>query len=284
MGNLRVVSSGLYTTIQDRGRFGFSKYGVPKSGAMDQRSFLLANAVLGNDENCAVIEWTMIPPILEFDVPTLISITGAICIPFLNGKYQKMNTPVKVGKGDVLRFKNIKKGCFGFVGVKNGFQVKKVLKSRSFYKGITAAFFLVKNDQIPYQKYIDFKENFSTVSVSCFWENPDMIYCFEGPEFDQLSMQQKALIFADTFSVSNTRNRMAIQLFEQIPNDISPIISAPVLPGTVQLTPSGKLIVLMRDCQITGGYPRILQLSQESINCIAQKRVGEMIRFEKKFF
>ena len=73
---------------------------------------------------------------------------------------------------------------------------------------------------------------------------------------------------------------MAIQLKEVLTNKLSPIITGPVLPGTVQLTPSGKLIVLMRDCQTTGGYPRVLQLSEVGINSIAQKVVGDMLRFE----
>ena len=72
---------------------------------------------------------------------------------------------------------------------------------------------------------------------------------------------------------------MAIQLQEQLQNDLKPIITGPVVPGTVQLTPSGKLIVLMRDCQTTGGYPRILQLSDKGIRTIAQKLTNENINF-----
>ena len=62
-------------------------------------------------------------------------------------------------------------------------------------------------------------------------------------------------------------------------NNLKPIITSLVLPGTVQLTPSGKLIVLMRDCQTTGGYPRVLQLKESSIDILSQKLTGNNIHF-----
>ena len=82
------------------------------------------------------------------------------------------------------------------------------------------------------------------------------------------------------FIISEDNNRVGYRLKESLENNLKPILTSSVLPGTVQLTPSGKLIVLMRDCQVTGGYPRILQLSNESIDKLAQKITGDMIRFK----
>ena len=67
-----------------------------------------------------------------------------------------------------------------------------------------------------------------------------------------------------------------------IENQLKPILTSGVLPGTVQLTPSGELIILMRDCQVTGGYPRVLQLTEEAINILAQKTTKDKIQFELK--
>ncbi|MCO4822396.1 MAG: allophanate hydrolase subunit 2 family protein, partial [Flavobacteriaceae bacterium] len=72
------------------------------------------------------------------------------------------------------------------------------------------------------------------------------------------------------------------QLDGALLNELEPIITSLVMPGTVQLTPSGKLIVLMRDCQATGGYPRVLQLSDMAINVMAQKKTGDVIQFNIK--
>ena len=74
-------------------------------------------------------------------------------------------------------------------------------------------------------------------------------------------------------------NRTGFHLVEILENNLSQILTSAVLPGTVQLTPSGKLIVLMRDCQVTGGYPRILQLTEKSINIFSQKIAGDTFVF-----
>src|SRR5690606_7472652 len=105
---------------------------------------------------------------------------------------------------------------------------------------------------------------------------------YRGPEFGQLTDRQLVKLFSNTFSVAKENNRMAYQLNEEIDGVRGSMLTSATLPGTVQLTPSGKLIVLMKDGQTTGGYPRILQLSDYSISILAQKRMGDPIRFTLK--
>ncbi|WP_027393846.1 biotin-dependent carboxyltransferase family protein [Aquimarina latercula] len=279
-GKVELLSSGVYTTIQDGGRFGYSKYGVPKSGAMDLRSFFLVNAILNNEENSAVLEWTLVPPVLKFHQNTIVSITGAICDPYLNDVPCKMNSQIKIEKDDVLKFKNVRNGVYGYVGIFSGFLSEFVLNSRSQYNQITKFSRLFKNDMIAYNGFSRFSTLNSLVSSTVFWNELDSLHVYKGPEFDMLSDTQKDILLNHDFTISDIRNRMAISLEEALENDLSSMLSSPVLPGTVQLTPSGRLIVLMRDCQTTGGYPRILQLTKESINVIAQKRTGDKIDFD----
>ncbi|MBQ4805293.1 biotin-dependent carboxyltransferase family protein [Aquimarina sp. MMG015] len=278
-GKVELLSSGMYTTIQDGGRFGYSKYGVPKSGAMDLLSFFLANAILNNDENSAVIEWTVVPPVLKFHGDTIVSITGVICDPYLNDVRCKMNSQIKIVNGDVLKFKNVRNGVYGYVGIFSGFLSEFVLGSRSQYNQITKFSRLFKNDMIAYDRISRFSTSNSLISNTVFWNELDSLHVYKGPEFDMLSETQKDILLNHDFTISDIRNRMAISLEESLENDLSSMLSSPVLPGTVQLTPSGRLIVLMRDCQTTGGYPRILQLTKESINVIAQKRTGDQMCF-----
>ena len=101
-----------------------------------------------------------------------------------------------------------------------------------------------------------------------------------GPEFYKLSKTIQYQLFNAEFSLSSIQNRMAYQVQEKLSNELDEIITGPVLPGTIQFTPSGKMIVLMRDAQVTGGYPRILQLSENSINVLAQKRTKSRIKFK----
>ena len=103
---------------------------------------------------------------------------------------------------------------------------------------------------------------------------------FKGPEFEYLTLEQQAQLFNNKLTISNLNNRMAYQFKEPLKNNLNPIITSQVLPGTVQLTPSGNLIVLMRDCQTTGGYPRILQLKETSINVLSQKMTGQTLQFK----
>jgi len=108
------------------------------------------------------------------------------------------------------------------------------------------------------------------------------IEVYPGPEFSLLSDKQKKQLTNTILYVTPQSNRMGILLDGLVVSNVKEIITAPVQPGTVQLTPSGKCIVLMRDAQTTGGYARVLQLSNEGINRIAQKRPGETLNFKLK--
>ncbi|WP_109299086.1 biotin-dependent carboxyltransferase family protein [Aquimarina sp. AU474] len=278
-GKVEIIKPGLFTTIQDKGRFGFSKYGIPKSGPMDEVAFDFANSLLGNQENCACIEWTLQAPILKFNEPTLICLTGSLVDAFLNGEKVEMYRQVKIVKNDILTINFCKNKLYGYVGIENGFQSDVVLKSRSFYPAVTPKSTLKKGDILPYLTSRNTNDQFSSLVKSSHKNITNHIEVYQGIEFDLLSNSQKEYLLETEFTISSKRNRMAIQLKEELSNTLPSIITAPVLPGTVQLTPSGKLIVLMRDCQTTGGYPRVLQLSSSAINQIAQKRTNQKVKF-----
>ncbi|MBP2833633.1 biotin-dependent carboxyltransferase family protein [Aquimarina sp. U1-2] len=282
MGKVKVVTPGLFSTIQDLGRFGYAKYGVPFGGAMDRTSFTLANALLGNHENDACIEWVYQPPILQFSEPTVVCLTGARTTGFLNEKEISMNRQLRVNKNDVLTINFCKNGQYGYVGIKGGFQSEVVLNSRSFFKEITSKESLQKGDEIMYTPVKTFTDSFSVLSTKLFIPNTETLQVYKGPEFDSLTPEQKEFLIHHSFTISGMANRMAIQLNEVLPNSLPSLLTSPVLPGTVQLTPSGRLIVLMRDSQTTGGYPRVLQLNISSIDVMAQKRTHEKVKFEIK--
>lgn len=280
---IKVISPGLFSTIQDLGRIGYSRYGVPISGAMDTYASSLANHILQNNTNDAVIEITFGKTILEFLEPTIICISGGNFSPKINNKSIPQNTPIVIHKSDVLSFGKRKFGYRTYLAVKGGIQSEVVMKSRSFFKNITLQDRLHKKDQIPFKP---FEEKFKIVNTSVktnrtFFEQ-QKIDCFVGPEFERLTNNQKENLFSHTFSISNNNSRMGYQLEERISNTLPPIITSSVLPGTVQLTPSGKLIILMRDCQVTGGYPRVLQLPDLGIAMVSQKITGQKLKFALK--
>tara|TARA_B100001250_G_scaffold412345_1_gene443301 strand:+ start:711 stop:1550 length:840 start_codon:yes stop_codon:yes gene_type:complete len=276
---IKVIKEGLFSTIQDTGRFGFKNIGVPVSGAMDQSSAKLANLLLGNDESSAVLEMTLVGPTLEFMNDTYISITGADMNPSLNKKKVLLNKQLFVNKGDILYLSHSSNGMRTYLGIKGGFNSEKKLGSKSFYKGITKSEKLIKNDKIKFDQTINSPMK-TNKNINDFKINrKSKINVFKGPEFDSLDSNSRDLIFKTHFTIG-VNNRMGYNLVEAIDNKIPSIISSPVMPGTVQLTPSGKLIILCRDCQTTGGYPRILQLDKNSINRLSQKTIGEIINFK----
>ena len=276
---IKVLKEGLFTTIQDIGRFGYKNIGVPVSGSMDQTSAKLANLLLGNDESSAVLEMTLVGPTLEFMNDTYISITGADMNPSLNKQKVLQNKPLFVNKGDILYLSHSSNGMRSYLGIKGGFNSEKKLGSKSFYRGITKREKLIKNDKIKFAKVTSSPMKMNK-SINDFKINrKNKINVFKGPEFDLLDSNSKDIIFNTDFTIG-LNNRMGYNLVEPIENSISSIISSPVMPGTVQLTPSGRLIILCRDCQTSGGYPRVLQLDKSSMDSLSQKTIGETIKLK----
>ncbi len=280
---VEIIKTGLYDSVQDLGRWGVQEFGVPLSGAMDCYSAKLANAILGNSENAAVMEFTMMGPRLKFHKETLICITGGDFTPKLNGKKVKNNKVLKVQADDELSFGTCVNGCRGYLGIIGGLQSETVMGSRSMYKNVTSKYCLKKGDTLPFKTFeISGKLNQVSVNTPKLHFETEFIEVIEGSEFNKLTENQKGEIHSKLFSIANTSNRMAYQLNEPIPNSLSNCITSLVLPGTVQLTPSGQLIILMRDCQTTGGYPRVLQVTEQGIDRLSQKKIGDNFRLRRK--
>ena len=150
------------------------------------------------------------------------------------------------------------------------------------YPGITKSFRLDKGMALPVKNSLIDKNlsTYASVKEDTTSFDDERLEVYKGPEYDSLNASQKKQLETKRYTIAKENSRMAYQLEETLANDLEPIITSLVLPGTVQLTPSGKLIVLMRDCQITGGYPRVLQLSESAINRLSQKFTGSTLQFD----
>ncbi|MFS4455631.1 biotin-dependent carboxyltransferase family protein [Maribacter sp. 2304DJ31-5] len=276
---LKVIKSGFYLTVQDLGRFYSRNKGVPVSGAMDTLSLLRANALLENQDTDAVLEIAMMGPTLLFKESTYISLAGAEMTVTLNDKGIQNNTAYKINAGDIVSYGRLEKGFRGYLAIKGGFQTKSVLDSKSFYTPITDENRLKNGDLVPYNRTTVFMPKISEIKTGSLLEE-SILTVYRAPEYGHLTDKQLESIFAKEFTIAKENDRMAYQLKETIQgHDISMLTSA-TLPGTVQLTPSGKLIMLMKDGQTTGGYPRILQLTNEAICILAQKKSGDIVSFK----
>jgi biotin-dependent carboxylase-like uncharacterized protein len=281
MADIALISPGFYSSIQDLGRRAIAKYGVPQAGAMDAFSAAKANLLLNNDPNAALLEITFSGPKIRFNTAMSICISGAHFEVKCNGITLKNDKAHSINVGDVVNFGALLTGFRAYLAFSGGIDTPIILGSRSQYEGITTHFRLKKGDNLNILgsgKVL--KESSARVQFNDAGIFDTKIEVSAGPEYHLLNAVQKEQLLETEYTILPSSNRMAIQFKEKIENELSGITTAATLPGTVQLTPKGGLVVLMRDCQVTGGYPRILQLSEMGVNIIAQQAPGKSIFFE----
>ena len=281
LGTATILKTGPGSSIQDLGRIGSCNFGVPVSGVMDARSCIWISHLLKNQETDAVIEISQPGFVIQFDSPTHIALAGAIAAIRLNGVEIPNPTHIHIRINDILEIGAFTLGSRIYMGIKHGFQTPEIHGSRSFYKCVTEKARLLAGDRLAY-----FKDSgcFPNRNAKALW-SPDWfltntIYVYPGPDFALLKDGVKEELFQRTFTLSNLANRMGMQMKELLENKLPELPTNPVFPGTVQLTSGGKLIILLQDAQVTGGYPRILQLDSESQSVMAQKKPGDLIQFK----
>ena len=272
---IKIIKPGLFTTVQDNGRYGFRNIGIPYSGFMDKQSAWTANLIVNNKIDESLIEITLKGPTLLFNDNYTISITGGDFSPLINDLPVKMYEPVNVKLGDKLKINDTKSGARCYLAISGGIDVKKLFGSKSFFNNISESYQLKKGDEIKISNNLSsnvLKKPILNFKVS------KLLNVFKGPEFNLLNSKSKKYLFKTKFTI-RANNRMAYNLEEKLPVRLKSIVSSPVLPGSVQLTPSGKIVILHRDCQTSGGYPRILQLNKKSLNHLSQLKSNEKIKF-----
>jgi len=280
LASIKIIDAGFYTSLQDKGRLGYGAIGVPESGAMDQQALELSNLLLNNPADTAVMECTLLGPSLLFLEDMSFVLTGALSNATLDTTALDINQVYFAKENQVLTLGKVSQGCRMYLGVDGGFDSEVILGSRSLFYPITQQGSVKKGDQ-----FTTGDSNFGThkggkiqIKKESLAIYGNKLQVFKGPEYELLSPASKKKLRSTSFSV-NSYNRMGISLNYILEPHTFKMVTGPVLPGTVQLTPSGRLLVLMRDCQTTGGYPRVLQLTESAINALGQKKSGDFLQF-----
>ncbi len=276
---ITINKAGWHTSIQDLGRFGYRKYGIPLAGTMDQSSAIRANQLVGNQINDALLEFQLVGPTLTFSEETNVAFSGAHFDLWLNGEPIFFDRSYSIEAGSTLQIGNCKVGMYGYMAIAGGIQSDSYFGSRSFYPTISPQIKLLKGDQIPYFSKIPAIANDSARIKGHSTPSTDSIIAiYQGPEYGLLSEEQKSKLIEKPLLLSDQLSRMGYIFTKFLSNGLNEIITSPVQPGTIQLTPSGQLIILMRDAQTTGGYARIGQLTDLAIDKLAQKRPFETVK------
>ncbi|WPR76630.1 biotin-dependent carboxyltransferase family protein [Algoriphagus sp. NG3] len=280
IGYLKILQTGPGTSVQDLGRKGFAQYGVPLSGALDRKALLWVNHLLKNNPSDAALEICNPGFKVAFDSPTTICLAGAEAKVLLNGQEISSYGIQAIQSGDLLVIGTFQTGAVIYLGIKQGVQSKEIMGSRSWYQGITGSVYAKKADQVPYHSCpFPPDSTASKAKWNSHWAEDTVIEAYPGPEWELMDKKSQSQVESGDFTLSDLKNRMAIQLNELVPNSLPEMVTAPVFPGTVQLTSGGKVIILMRDAQVTGGYPRILQVTEDGLWILSQKKPGQKIRF-----
>lgn len=280
---LHFLKAGLWTTVQDQGRVGHQASGVPVSGAMDQTAAQLANWLVGNTKDHPVLEITLLGPTIEINQDAQIAITGANLSPTINGTTILMYETISVEKGAVLKFGKIQIGCRAYLAVGGQWMVQKWLASASASTTSTAILTpdsLIKKGSALIIQTSSFIEKRSTPTPSDY-ASSIVVTVLPGPEFNTFSSHTIAHFFSQTYTIANDSNRMGYRLLgKEITNDVKQeVISSGIVLGTIQISNSGQPILLMRDAQTTGGYPRIAVVMPDELDRLAQLKPGEEVRF-----
>ena len=279
---IEVIDAGFYSSIQDQGRMGYRHLGVPVSGAMDQKAFDLAHQLLGKTPDFSCIECTLIGPILRFHEPCSLVLTGAHMQALVNENPIQNNISIAILPGDVLKLRRAAKGLRTYIKINQAIISPVVLGSTSFYKPLTQDVVLKKGSHL---FWIKSEKVTNKSNARIRWDDSYLLSndlaVEKGPEFNVLSKAAQQQIFKNDFLI-NSQNRMGYRISSSFSMDAVSMLSGAVRPGSVQITPSGTLLIAGVDGQVSGGYPRIFQLTEEGLNVLAQKKEGDTISFKSR--
>lgn len=276
--------AGMLTTIQDMGRMGYQAYGVPIGGAMDKQAAKTANELIGNPPYFPVLEITLLGPTIHFDQSVQIAITGANLSPTINRTAISSYHTLTVQANDVLSFGRIINGCRAYLAIRGTWQLPQWLGS---YSAVHPNKEVLPNSIIQKTSVLQiltssFSNEITLLSPTPLTsQEPTLITIVPGPEFDQFTNFQIAQFFSQTYTITNDSNRMGYRL-QGKPMQLekhSSMISSGIIPSTIQINNAGLPIILMRDAQTVGGYPRIATVIERDMDRLAQLKPSEQIRF-----
>lgn len=292
-----VHTPGLCTTVQDAGRAGHAEQGVAAGGFADARAARIANVLVGNAQEAALLEFCLVGPVLEFTSPTFVAITGADVAATLDGTPVPRCQAVAVPDGSTLDLSRVARGQYGYLAFAGGgLATERILGSRSAnlsarLPGLCGRA-LVEGDDLPLATNTP-AVALPAMSVRRAW-GEDLSYGFSssvlvvrampGPQESLLSEQGADALWTQAFRASTQANRMGVRLegsAVELADPLDSLTSQPIVAGAVEVPAGGEPIVMLSDHQTTGGYPVCAVVVTADLGRLAQRRPGQLVRFTK---
>jgi antagonist of KipI len=287
-----VQRAGFLTSVQDAGRTGFRQFGVSTSGALDSFALRVANLLVGNDEGAAGLEITLGGLQLRFEDERIVAWCGGEFDVQIESRALPAGHVAHLQSGDELKFGRAQFGCRCWLAISGGIDVPVVLNSRSTdlranFGGIEGRT-VRDGDVLPLRTWPG--SPIPATGVSSWtaphdWASPATrhpnLRFIRGVDWNRFNASTLQRLTSEAFTVSADSDRMGVRFDGpelKRENEID-LISEAVAPGTIQVPPSGKPILLLGDCQTIGGYPKIAHVITVDLGVAAQLRAGDGVRF-----
>ena len=284
--SLLVIRPGMLTTIQDLGRWGHQHRGVPVAGPMDSYSHRLANQLLGNEMNAAALEITLMGPELEASESTACVVQGARFEVTVDGKAVDTRGPFVVPGGQRLRFGARRSGTRATVAVLGGFDLPLELGSRSI--SITSGMGPFNGRPLQAGDVLPVAPQTQSIPASrgrplTMPEGGAVLRVIRGPHDARFTSAALEQLFRARFTITPQSNRMGYRLDGPplLHSGSADILSDATPVGSLQVPAAGRPILLMADCQTTGGYPKIGTVITADLPSAGQLAPGDWIEFEE---
>jgi antagonist of KipI len=287
-----VQRAGFLTSVQDLGRTGFRQFGVSTSGALDSFALRVANLLVGNDERAAGLEITLGGLQLRFEDERIVAWCGGEFDVQIGSRALPAGHVAHLQRGDELKFGHAEIGCRCWLAISGGIDVPVVLGSRSTDLRATFGGFegrALRNGDV-LGLCAGLRSSPRATGISSWtaphdWANPASrhpnLRFLRGADWSRFNASTLQRFTNHEFPVSPDSDRMGVRLEgpELKRQDGIDLISEAVSPGTIQVPPTGKPILLLRDCQTIGGYPKIAHVITVDLGLAAQLRAGDGVRF-----
>jgi 5-oxoprolinase (ATP-hydrolysing) subunit C len=260
---LRVLQIPATATMQDEGRWGWRRFGVPNGGAFDRESLQLANALLGNDPFAPAVELALAGGVFEAEADLCLALVGAPADVIVNGRERPANALIALARGDVLQVGALRAGTRAYLAGQGGWKTRPVLGSASdtpvprqlVPQSATGAFNSARLDGPP-------------SSLDCH-----VVRCLPGPQAHLFDLSQLDCERA----VGLHSNRVGLRLEGPLLDPAPEMPSEPSCFGAVQVTPSGDLLIVGPDGPTIGGYPKVAVVCQADLDRLGQLAPGSHV-------
>jgi len=289
MPALEVIVAGLQTTVQDLGRFGYQEVGVPPSGPLDRVSLRLANALVGNPPGTPALEMLLQGPTLKVTADSvrlaLVGCNAGIEVRSANARIIPAGRSVRLARDEIFRIGALRDSVCAYLAIEGGPDISPVLGSASTYvRGAIGGF---HGRRFQAGDIVPLKLAGVDVRAECALPRPldlahdQPIRVVLGPQADYFTDGAVKTFLSSDYTVSPHADRMGYRLEGPTLAHAKGynIVSDGIVAGAIQVPGSGLPIVLMVDCQTTGGYPKIATVISADIPVIGRRKPGRRIRF-----